>query len=81
MVPGDFNGDSVMDLLIVSRESDHYKMSLFLGNKNSKITNNLRNLLILKSIALKFLITILNIQIENEIVLKYKIIDQPFIAE
>lgn len=43
IVPGDFNGDSVMDLLIVSRESDYYKMSLFLGNKNSKITNNLRN--------------------------------------
>ena len=42
-MPGDFNGDSVMDLLIVSRESDYYKMSLFLGNKNSKITNNLRN--------------------------------------
>jgi hypothetical protein len=41
-VPGDFNGDSVIDVLVVSKivdSSNKYQMSLFLGNKSSKYEN------------------------------------------
>lgn len=39
IVPGDYDGDSVMDLLVVSKTG---KMSLFLGDKKSRYTNDLR---------------------------------------
>ena len=44
IVPGDFNGDSVMDLLITSQmpnDASKYKMSLFLGEKSARYSNQL----------------------------------------
>lgn len=44
IVPGDFNGDSIMDILVVySSVADlsSYHLSLFFGNKSSRYTNDL----------------------------------------
>ena len=41
IVPGDFNGDSVIDMLVVYKISDtKMQMSLFLGNKTSRYDND-----------------------------------------
>lgn len=42
-MPGDFNGDSIMDLLITYSNTATNKLScsMFLGNKQSKYTNDL----------------------------------------
>ena len=42
IVPGDFNGDSVMDILVVYKsDSNSLKISLFLGNKSQVNQNDL----------------------------------------
>lgn len=47
IVPGDFNGDSIIDMLVVhdsvdSKQSAEYQMSLFLGRKQSRYENDLQ---------------------------------------
>jgi hypothetical protein len=44
IIPGDYNSDSVMDLLVTYRPGDDtskLRMSLFLGNKKSQFSNDL----------------------------------------
>lgn len=43
IVPGDFNGDSMMDIIVVytTDKFSTYKMSLYLGNKTSRYNNDL----------------------------------------
>lgn len=41
LVPADFNGDSVIDLLVTYEVGSAYQMSLFLGDKPTKTTNSI----------------------------------------
>jgi hypothetical protein len=44
IVPGDFNGDSIMDIIVVYNipsVDSNYHISLFMGNKSSKYTNDI----------------------------------------
>ena len=42
LLPGDLNGDSIIDLLVTYKiNNNDYKMSLFLGKKDSKHTNDI----------------------------------------
>ena len=41
IVPGDFNGDSIMDILVVYQSNEGYYMSFFKGNKAQRYENDL----------------------------------------
>ena len=43
IVPGDFTGDSVMDILVTYKTDDNFKMSFYQGHKKSKESNELGN--------------------------------------
>ncbi len=78
-MPGDYDGDSVMDLLVVSKTK---KMSLFLGDKKSRYTNDLRktNRNLFASL-LRILISNLIKYKGDELYINANCLDQPFTAE
>ena len=42
IIPGDFTGDSIIDMIVVFEANDStFGMSLFLGKKNSRYENDL----------------------------------------
>ena len=92
IVPGDFNGDSVMDLLFISQteQGANYKASLMLGNKSSRssITISPRNVLRLffyssdsRLIVLLLVLLLLLRLPEAEIVFDMQLLDQPLVVE